>query len=509
MRIEDIDDLDVARQVMRLLEEENSRLVAKLTDLVERLSKLLGTDGAQQLAIEIVKLQEEKALLEKRLFGRSSEQQSQAGGEKKDKLPQPGHGPREQPELPIEERVHGFAGSEVCGLCGAGVDLWEGQFEEADEITVVQRRFVVTRHKRQKARCGCYATVVTAPGPSKLIPGGRYSIEFAVDVAASKYLDHLPLHRQARIMGREGLVIDSHTLWDQIEALAQHLQPTYDALRGYVVGKPLVHADETPWYLLSEKPVKKWYVWCVGAEDAAYFWIRGTRSAKAGKEVLDGYRGVVVVDGYKAYDTLAKENKGLTLAYCYAHVRRKFVEAEMFYPAECKVALDLIRELYAIEKDLPNPARLKGDERRRALELRAQVRKDRSLKVVEKIYEWATSQSALPQSALRKAIDYMFGLWDGLQVFLVNPLVPLDNNFIERELRGPVVGRKNHYGSRSVRGTEVSAIFYSLLETAKLVGVDPKAYLIHATKKAIDNPGASVFPHVLLPRPAAAGAPTT
>ena len=506
MRIDDIDDLAMARQVMRLLEQENTRLLTKLTELTDRLSKLLGSDGATQLAIEIVKLQEEKALLEKRLFGRSSEKESQAGDGKKKREPKPGHGPREQPELPIDERIHDFDGAVSCDLCGANVELWDGQFEEAEEITVIQRRFVITQHKRRKARCGCYATVVTAPGPPKLIPGGRYSIEFAVDVAVSKYLDHLPLHRQARIMEREGLVIDSHTLWDQIEALAKHLQPTYDALRGYVVGKPLVHADETPWYLL-EKPVKKWYVWCVTAEDAAYFWIRGSRSAAVGKEVLDGYCGVVVVDGYKAYDTLARENKKLTLAYCWAHVRRKFVEAEMFYPVECKVVLDLIGELYALEKQLPNPILLKGDRRREALELRAQVRKDRSLVVVEKIYQWATTQNALPQSALRKAIDYMFGLWGGLQVFLTNPLVPLDNNAVERELRGPVVGRKNHYGSRSVRGTEVSALFYSLIETAKLAGVDPKAYLIYATKKSIDSPGASAFPHVLRPKPPASATP--
>ena len=116
MRIDDIDDLAMARQVMRLLEQENTRLLTKLTELTDRLSKLLGSDGATQLAIEIVKLQEEKALLEKRLFGRSSEKESQAGDGKKKREPKPGHGPREQPELPIDERIHDFDGAVSCDL---------------------------------------------------------------------------------------------------------------------------------------------------------------------------------------------------------------------------------------------------------------------------------------------------------------------------------------------------------------------------------------------------------
>ena len=114
------------------------------------------------------------------------------------------------------------------------------------------------------------------------------------------------------------------------------------------------------------------------------------------------------------------------------------------------------------------------------------------------VHEWALAQSALPESALRNAIDYMLGLWPGLIRFLDDPRIPLDNNRVERQLRGPVVGRKNHYGSRSARGTEVSALFYSVLETAKLVGIEPKAYLAHAARIAIRQPGTSVFPHELI-----------
>jgi transposase len=506
MRVAQIDDLDTAREVTRLLEQEVARLSAKLAELTKELAKLRGQDGSRQLEIELTKLREQNALLRNRLFGRSSEKRGGPGdgaaSSHEDEEKQPGHGPRPQPALPeITERHDLETERAACKLCGEAVNEWPEQFEESEEITVIARRFVLVRHQRQKGRCGCYATIVTAPAPPKLISGGRYSIEFAVDVAVSKYLDHLPLNRQAGIMGREGLVVDSQTLWDQIEALARHLEPTYQALRAYLRAKPLLHADETPWYLLSEKPAKRWYVWCVAVDDAAYYWIRDGRGAAEGREVLGDYRGIVVADGYKAYETLARGNKALTLAFCWSHVRRKVVEAEKFYPEECKPLLDLISDLYAVEREVPPLRHLDGKAREEALRLRARLRNQRSRPVIASIKAWTELQHALPESALQIAVNYMVGLWPGLIRFLDNPLIPLDNNSVERDLRGPVVGRKNHYGSRSQRGTEVAALFYSILQTAKLVGVEPKAYLLHATRTAIQRPGTSVFPHELLQAP--------
>lgn len=501
MRATAITNLDTAREVTRLLEQEVTRLTAKIADLMKELAKLRGQEGSRQLEIELMKLREENALLRNRLFGRSSEKrggpEDAAAGE--EDAPHPGHGPRAQPELPEISVVHGIEGEfGACKVCGEAVEEWPKHFEESEEITVVARRFVLVRHQRQKGRCACYATIVTAPAPPKLIAGGRYSIEFAADVAVSKYLDHLPLNRQAGIMGREGLVVESQTLWDQIEALATHMEPTYHALREYIRGKPLVHADETPWYVLVGKPAKKWYVWCVGVEDAAYYWIRDGRGAAQGREVLGDYRGVVVADGYKAYETLARENKGITLAFCWSHVRRKIVEAEKFYPEECKPALDLIRDLYAVEREIPTLRHLDRKAREDALRLRARLRNERSRPVVAEIEKWAEAQHALPESALSTAVNYMVGLWPGLIRFLDDAIIPLDNNPVERDLRGPVVGRKNHYGSRSQRGTEVAALFYSVLATAKRVGVEPKAYLLHAARTAIKRPGTSVFPHELV-----------
>jgi transposase len=154
-------------------------------------------------------------------------------------------------------------------------------------------------------------------------------------------------------------------------------------------------------------------------------------------------------------------------------------------------------ELYAVEAQCPRgPA---GDELRRAL------RHEQSRAIVERIQAWvyATYPNTLPESGLGKAIRYMGGLWRGLLRFLDDPRIPLDNNQTERGLRGPVVGRKNQYGSRSLRGTQVAALFYSLLESAKLAGVEPKAYLRYAVLSALAG-NTVALPHEvaeLLPPP--------
>ena len=206
-----------------------------------------------------------------------------------------------------------------------------------------------------------------------------------------------------------------------------------------------------------------------------------------------------MADGYGAYGALARAGPGFTLAHCWAHVRRKFVEAEPHYPGPCAEALDLIGQLYAVERACPGADLAASEEARAAaLDLRARLRREQSAPIVEAIRVWAYQQRALPESSLGKAIAYMLGLWPGLTRCLDDPRIPLDNNATERGLRGMVLGRKNHYGSRSKRGTEVAALFYSLIESAKLCGVEPKAYLLQATRAALENPGTVTLPHALL-----------
>ena len=215
-----------------------------------------------------------------------------------------------------------------------------GQTEDSEEITVVERQFVLVKHQRKKYRCACNGCVDTAPGPPRLaarpdVRGHRYAPAFAVEVAIDKYLDHLPLERQARRMAREGLTIDSQTLWDQLDALATGLQPTYEALRQYVLAAPVIGAAETWWRFLQGRGVPRWWAWSVAREDAVAYTILESRSQHAARQVLNGYAGIVMADGYGVYDALARAGPGLILAHCWAHVRRKFVEAEPHYPGPC------------------------------------------------------------------------------------------------------------------------------------------------------------------------------
>jgi transposase len=472
-RLEDEKDMSILRQAAKILDRENQKLAQKVVDLTRENLSLKGQDPAT-LQIRIAELEQQLAMSRERQFGDSSEKRPRAKADA-EKAPQTGHGPREQPELPSIETEHDLdEADKICPTCNGVLEPMVGQFEESEEVDVLERRFVLRRHKRKKYRCRCGACIETAPLPPKLFDGARYSIDFAVEVAVNKYLDHLPLERQVRIMRREGLVTDSQTLWDQLERLARSLKDVYQRLRGHVLGQVVIGADETRWRLMGatgkdEGEATRWQVWTACASDAVFYTIEDSRSADAAERLFEHYGGVIVCDGYSAYSALQKRRGQFQLAHCWAHVRRKYVEIEEFFPENCATILGLIAELYAVDAEVPRGR--DGDP------LRAKLRAERSCAIVARIQTWALEVPALPESALGKALAYMSGIWSGLVRFLDDPAIPLDNNATERALRGVVIGRKNHYGSRSRRGTEVAALFYSLLESAKLAGVEPKAYL--------------------------------
>jgi transposase len=486
--------IEVLQEACALLQDE----VLRLSSMV----RMLALENARLQGRELTQAELDELDSAPRCETPKASDQQRSERKKAKEKPRRGHGPRPQPDLPKEERLFELPAEErTCTVCQG--ELREmGVTEDSEEITVVERTYKLVLNRRRKYRCRCNANVVTAAGPVKLIPGGRYSPEFAVSVAIDKYADHLPLERQATRMARCGLAVNSAALFDQIAALADVLAPTYRALLEQLLAGPVLHVDETGWLLAPNgKPVgrkrhrkKRWTatVWGLCSEQYAYYALLDSKSTEAGRSLLESYGGIVVADGYQVYEILSGENsqtQHFTLVNCWAHTLRKFRDLESHEP-RCKIILEWIRELYEIEREIDGP--FPGD--RDTCERRRDLRRRRSQPILDEIKEWAFQQGGLRRSDFGKALNYMMKRWEQLTRFVDDGRIPLDNNRVERALRGPVLGRRNHFCSRSERGATTTAVLYSLVETARLNGIDPARYLLDATQAALQQPGAVTLP---------------
>src|SRR6266850_5701199 len=240
-------DLETLRQISLLLDRENQRLITKTLALTAEVARLRGLPDPEQLQLAVLQeLEQRRAQLFHHAAQPSSDPSARAT-----RPPQPGHGPRPQPTLPVVERRHELPPEDrQCPACGGALLEMTGQAETSERITTVKLSYQVEHHMRQKYRCRCNGAVVTAPGPAQVTPGSRYAPEFGIGVAVAKYADHLPLERQVRMMAREGLIVESQTLWDQIQAIARHLEPTYDALGRRALEAPVINVDESRWALM-------------------------------------------------------------------------------------------------------------------------------------------------------------------------------------------------------------------------------------------------------------------
>ena len=480
-------------------ERERAALLEKQAEAERERAELLAQLAARDA--ELAALREQLARRNRRLFGKQTERrppaestpEAQAAHKKKKKGT--GHGPTPQPALPVVEVVHTLVDEGLrCRHCGGELGPLGTEAEEAELIALEERRLVLERHVRMKYQCPCCNTgVTTATGPVKLIPGGRYALSFTLEVAFLKYLAHLPFERQAQLFRHEGLKVTTATLFDQVDALATALTPTYQAIWDALQKEPVLCADETPWAVLSNGHTanERFYAWCAVGSQFVGYRLLDTRSAEGAATILGPFSGTLMVDGLTSYPAAAKGAAGeppkwLTVN-CHAHARRKFVECEQHAQAESRFVIELYQQLYSIERAGREPG----------ADLAA-LRAEQSRPLVNQLFAWARAQQArpdlLPASGLAKALNYMLNHEAGLRAFLDHPAVPIDNNAAERAMRAPVLGRKNHYGSRSRRGTETAAVLYTLIESAKRVDVSPKAYLEAAVECALNRAGAVLLP---------------
>lgn len=485
-----IDNLEIAKQAMALLEKENEALHKRLESVVTENAELRGEDAAKNLQEELSLLKEQAAAMQKKLFGRSSERRM--GNTKPPEKPERASKAK-QVDLPVVEIEHELRDDEkACTGCGGELAEWSGQFEEYKEFDVVHREFRIVHHKRKKYRCDCGSAPVTCPGPPRL-RGSKYSLNFAVETVVDKWGMHLPHVRQSQEMALAGCGISDAQLWQVAEKLARVLQDTYEVLGEQVACAELIHVDETPWPMLK-KGSKKWWAWTFSSYDAVFFCIDESRGHQVPKRILEGSDALLVVDAFSAYATLVRHLPSLSMALCWSHARRKFVEAEKGF-SQATEMVDLMRELFMVERELPDFRHIANTvERNAALATIRKVRDETSRPITEDIKSWMASQSTLPKSKLAGAIKYLSGNWNKFSVFLDDPRVPLTNNQAERTLRTCVLGRKNHLGSKSRRGTEVSALFYSLIGTCRMLGINPTNYLKAAAHTALSTPGEVLLP---------------
>jgi len=475
MDLRSVQDIEHLRQIALVQKTQIDQLLRVLSRKCQELEALKCDPGELQRTLDLLNTLRRKAESE-------ATRETPTASEKKERQRKPGHGPSAQPDLPRSTETYVLEESDqLCSSCGGTLTAWEGQLERSEMVDVVDVEYRLIEVQRQKYVCRCGGCVKTAPGPERAIPGGRYSVAFAAKVVVDKYLDHLPLERQVRIMRRHGLTVTSQALWDQVWQVSQWMRPNWEALREKLFVQSVIGLDQTSWPNLEKKKAKAWQMWCLTGDRLVYHHIRGDKGADTFVELLQGYTGAVVCDALATHEAGARGSPGVTLVGCWAHVRRYFGDAEPDHP-EARIALDLIRDLYDI------------DERAVDAEERAKLRDTESRAVTERLRAWLLAQPILKTTSLGQAVRYTLGCWPRLVRFLDDSRLWLDNNPTERALRGPVVGRRNHFGSKSRRGTEAAAILYSLIETAKLCGVDPAAYLAEACLRAQRTPGAVLLP---------------
>jgi transposase len=307
-------------------------------------------------------------------------------------------------------------------------------------------------------------------------------------VLVSKYADHLPLYRQAQIYARQGVNLDRSTLADWVGRAAWHLRPVHERLLAHIRTSTKIFADETTAPVLDpgRGRTKIGQLWAYARDDrpwggldppAVAYLYAPDRKAERPLAHLAGFKGVLQVDGYAGYRALAEKN-GVQLAFCWAHVRRRFYELAAAGSAPiASEALERIAALYEIEKEI----------RGRSAEERRAVRQERTEQLLASLESWLRDRLALisQKTKLAEAIRYALSRWEGLTRFLHDGRIEIDSNIVERSIRPIALNRKNALFAGSDGGGEHWAIVASLVETCKLCGVDPHAYLSETITKII------------------------
>ena len=463
----------------------------------------------RQLLAELARLRAENAELKGKLdaalkhrFGRRSERAGPkpAAGADQPRRRRDRHGRAPLPEhLQRREVVHDLTEAEkLCPCCGKPRVCIGTQTSE--QLDLEPARFFVLRTVRRSYACRhCDPAAVPAEqrlqtaGPEQVGPlaKGLCGPGLLAHVITAKFADHTPLHRLAGQLARSGVTVARSTLGDWLAGAADLLGPLYLLMHQRLLLSRVLHGDDTSVKLrvAGAGRTRKAHLWaCIGDADYPYavFDFTAGYTAEGPERFLKGYRGYLQADALAQYEGLYGDDK-VKHVCCWAHARRKFVAAAEGGDERADTALGLIRQLYAIERDLPPLLPPSDDpvaqgQRRQREEQRRQIRQLEAGPVLAELKKWLDEQrpQALPKSALGQAIGYTLNNWGALRRYLEQGYLAIDNNLSERTLRAIALGRNAWGVLGSETGGRTAAVLYTMVGTCKHLGIDPFTYLKEA-----------------------------
>jgi len=483
-----LQELESTRQERDFLrqEKQGDKLeIERLKLLLEKLQRMLFGRKSEKLLrqIEQLELELEEAYVSQgqRLEKTAAQEPGNQRPGRQERPPLPDHLPRDtQEHLPPEPQ---------CPDCSSA---WQRLGEDVSEVLeFVPARFRVMRHVRPRLACTCCDRMAQAPAASRPIARSYAGPGLLAHVMTSKYLDHLPLYRQAQIYAREDVPLSESTLGDWVGAVHELLRPLIDALQRHVFSAAKIHTDDTPIAVLSPGTGKtrQARLWTYVREDrphggaaapAAWYRYSPDRKGIHPQTHLKDYSGILQADAFAGYNAVYETGR-VVEAGCWAHARRKFHDIHAQRPSSITTqTLDRIGELYRIE------AQIRG----KPPDQRKVIRQEHSAPIVAALHAWLKEQLATvsKKSVTADAIGYALNQWQALTRFLEDGRIEVDNNAAERALRAVAVGRKNYLFLGSDAGGERAATMYSLLGTAKLNDINPEAYLAHVLERIADHP---------------------
>jgi transposase len=451
--------------------------------------------------------------LEQQLFGRKADTPATADaparpprsprprGQQRGK---PGPTRRDYSHLPaVEQVVELPVEQQRCTTCGEPFAPFPG----TDETTILEvevrahRRVYRRRRYRPTCSCGTHPGIVTTPPPAKVIPKSLLGVSVWVTVLLDKFLFYRPTYRLLGDLSTQGLNLSQGTLTDGLQRLLPLFEPLYDLMVEHSQAQSMWHADETRWLVFATWEGKvgyRWYLWVFHAADVVAFVLSPGRSHEVPEEHFAPVEeGILVVDRYAAYQAMAQVKEGtIVLAFCWAHVRRDFLTVARSWPDQEVWALGWVDRIGALYEC--NDRRLESP-RTTPLFAACDQEVRRCITAMEQQREDELAQPRL-HPARRKVLESLRNHWTGLTVFVDHPEVPMDNNTAERSERGPVVGRKNYYGSGAIWSGRLAAMLFSLFQTLALWGLNPRIWLTaYLTACAEAGGQAPANPEALLP----------